>query len=236
MHLKINAVPQKLPIAKNLLLTMAKRPMPGQTKTRLSPPLSAVAAAELYTAFLKDTLDLMRRVPNVQPAIAYTPETERSYFAGLAPDFELIPQVGTTLGERLANVSAHLFAEGYEKVVMMDSDSPTLPLDYITAACDALNGPADVSLGPCDDGGYYLIGLRRPAPRLFLEVQMSTPNVVSDTLAIARDEHLTVTMLEPWYDVDNASALAQLQQELVILSPNLATHTRACFQHFPEMS
>jgi len=209
------------------LLTMAKRPSPGQTKTRLTPPLSPTRAAALYDSFLRDTLDLMRQVPGVQPVIAYSPPAGRAYFAQLAPDFELVLQTGPDLGARLDNVLNHYLSLGYERVVMMDSDSPTLPVAYLEAAFDELVGDVDVTLGPCDDGGYYLIGLRRPAPPLFRAVQMSTPNVVADTLAVAAAEGLQVKLLPAWYDIDDAISLERLAAELATAPAEVAPHTRA---------
>ena len=83
---------------------MAKRPSPGLTKSRLSPPLTPEAAAGLYRAFLQDALDLARSVPEVQRVIAYAPLDAREYFEELAPDFDLVPQIGASLGERLDHV------------------------------------------------------------------------------------------------------------------------------------
>ena len=85
----------------------------------------------------------------------------------------------------------------------MSSDSPTLPAGYLAGAFDVLAwDEADVVLGPCDDGGYYLIGLGLPQPRLLQEVSMSTPHVLRDTLALAAAAGLRVALLSPWYDID----------------------------------
>lgn len=210
------------------LLVVAKRPAPGQTKTRLCPPLSTDQAAALYECFLRDTLDLMRQVPGVQPVIAYLPLAEQAYFADLAPDFELIGQEGADLGARLDHALTTYLQLGYTRVVIMDSDSPTLPISCLTAAFEALD-EADVVLGPCSDGGYYLIGLKRPAPRLLREVQMSTPTVVNDTLSLAAEEGLQVKLLPVWYDVDNMADLSGLASELAELPAEVAYHTRAFF-------
>jgi glycosyltransferase A (GT-A) superfamily protein (DUF2064 family) len=116
----------------------------------------------------------------------------------------------------------------------MDSDSPTLPAAYLSAAFTHLREGADVVLGPCDDGGYYLIGLRQPQSRLLREVPMSTPTVLRDTLAIAEELGLRVALLPTWYDVDTVAELRRLRQELdgmqtdSLSSP--AHHTRAFLQ------
>jgi rSAM/selenodomain-associated transferase 1 len=210
----------------NALIVVAKRPAPGQTKTRLSPPLAPERAAQLYEAFLLDTLDLVRSVPDTQPFIAYLPEDADGFFRSLAPDFELLLQRGGNLGDRLDQALTECLTDGYDRAVIMDSDSPTLPAEYLAQAFEALAAGADGVLGPCDDGGYYLIGLSRPAPRLLRDVQMSTPTVARDTLRLAAAENLTMAELATWYDVDTASDLERLRAELAELPPNRAAHTR----------
>ncbi len=210
----------------NALIVVAKRPVPGQTKTRLTPPLSSDEAAQLYEGFLRDTLDLIRCTPNVRPILAYLPQDADDYFQTLAPDFDLLPQQGDGLGARLDNIFTYCLTHGHRRAVVMDSDSPTLPAEFLTRAFTALDA-ADVVLGPCDDGGYYLIGLKRPAPRLLREVQMSTPNVARDTLALAAEAGLTVSQLPTWYDVDTAAGLDRLCAELGTLPANRAKHTHA---------
>ncbi len=218
----------KKQLPSNALLVIAKRPAPGQTKTRLSPPLSPAHAAALYECFLRDTIELVGRVPGVRPAIAYLPAAEAAYFAKLAPDFELILQEGEELGARLDNALTRYLRLGYERVVIMNSDSPTLPVACLTAAFEEL-ADHDVVLGLCDDGGYYLIGLKQPAPRLLREVKMSTATVAADTLALAAAEGLRVKLLPTWYDIDNAAALDRLIDELTGPGNGQARHTREFF-------
>jgi rSAM/selenodomain-associated transferase 1 len=197
----------------NTLLVVAKQPVPGGTKTRLCPPLSQAQAADLYACFLRDTLDLMRNVVNVQCMIGFLPEDAREYFRQLAPDMELTCQYGASLGERLDHLLAETLASGSQKAVVMDSDSPTLPSEYISQAF-ALLEQADVVLGPTRDGGYYLIGLKRPQPHLLRQVQMSTSHVLADTLALAKASHLAVSLLPTWYDIDTIDDLHQLEGEI----------------------
>ncbi|MCO6451463.1 MAG: TIGR04282 family arsenosugar biosynthesis glycosyltransferase [Caldilineales bacterium] len=206
------------------LIVVAKRPAAGQTKTRLSPPLGADTAASLYECFLHDVLDIMRRVPDVQPAVAYLPADARGFFQTLAPDMRLTPQQGQSLGERLDNLLQSALQE-FDRAVVMSSDSPTLPAAYVTEAFARLES-ADVVLGPCSDGGYYLIGLKRPQPVLLCEVQMSTPHVLTDTLAQAAKLDLTVSLLPEWYDVDTVTDLQRLRSDLRVSSNGLAPHTR----------
>jgi uncharacterized protein len=217
-----------------MLIVVAKQPAAGQTKTRLCPPLTGETAAALYECFLRDTLAIMRMTPAVTHAIGYLPADAVRYFGELAPDFTLLAQQGRDLGERLDHLLTTALNQGAPAAVVMDSDSPTLPATYLQQAFIHLAQGADVVLGPCDDGGYYLIGLSKPQPRLLREVTMSTPTVLQDTLAIAAELALQVALLPTWYDVDTAAELQRLRHELAnrasagLASP--ANHTRAFLQ------
>jgi len=211
--------------SRNALLVIAKQPAPGQTKTRLSPPLLPEQAAELYECFLRDTLEVARAVPDVTRLAHYAPDSAADYFAQLAPDFGQRPQIGESLGPRLDQVLTRCLAEGFERAVIMDSDSPTLPATYVAQAFTELDR-ADVVLGPCEDGGYYLIGLKRPQPRLLREVQMSTPHVLRDTVTLAEQLELRVELLPSWYDVDTAQELEHLRADMA-QAGGAAPHTRA---------
>jgi uncharacterized protein len=210
----------------NALIVVAKQPAPGRTKTRLSPPLSLEQSSALYESFLLDALDQMRQVHEAQRVIAYLPLDAQDYFRRLAPDFELTPQEGHDLGSRLDHALTSYLTQGYERVVIMDSDSPTLPAAYLSQAFSALSNGADVAIGPCDDGGYYLIGIKQPTPRLLREVQMSTPTVAADTIALAEEEGLQVSLLPTWYDIDDAASLSRLMKEVEQLDSQVASQTR----------
>lgn len=226
-------------MTRRALMIVAKQPAPGQTKTRLSPPLDAADAAALYECFLRDTLDIVRearRTIDFQPIIAYLPAGAQSYFQTLAPDFDLMLQQGSGLSERLNNATSYCLVNGYDQVVIMDSDSPTLPAANICDAFTILDRQADIALGPCDDGGYYLIGLKQPAPDLFLKVTMSTPHVVEDTLTQAKLNGLHVEILPACYDIDFVQDLKRLVMDLEQAPPETAIHTRAFLETHPVMS
>jgi rSAM/selenodomain-associated transferase 1 len=215
-------------MTRKALLVMAKRPFPGRTKTRLASFFSTEEASALYKCFLLDALEQARSVSGVTPFVAYSPhdkETEQ-YFEKLAPHFQLLPQKGDTLGERLDHVLTSCLNAGYDQVAAMNSDSPSLPPAFLARAFTQMDDPVvDVVLGPCDDGGYYLIGWKRPYQRLLLEVQMSTHHVLRDTLAIADEEKLHVSLLPSWYDVDETVDMVRLQADL-LSQPEAAAHTR----------
>ncbi len=188
----------------HLLIIFAKEPVPGEVKTRLCPPLSPQAAARLYAQFLSDVLEEMRGLSELKIALAYTPDSARPFFENLAaPDIYLVPQTGEDLGERLRRAFDWGFAQGAETVLIRNSDSPDLPGWLVTEAQNLLEQDRDrVVVGPCPDGGYYLIGLKSPQPLLFFGITWSSPTVLADTLANAWALGLKVDILPPWLDID----------------------------------
>jgi rSAM/selenodomain-associated transferase 1 len=184
-------------------------------KTRLCPPLSPAAAARLYRCFLLDVVDHVKALGGITPVIAYAPRRARAFFAAAQPGVLLVPQAGPDLGTRMAGVFTRLFARGFRAVIVLGADSPSLPSRHLRAAIRALAGPtADGVIGPSDDGGYYLIGLRAPCPELFAGVAWSTSRVLAQTLARARRAGRRLRSLPAWYDVDTVEDLRRLATEL----------------------
>lgn len=203
--------PAPLPLAPDraLLIIFAKEPAPGQVKTRLSPPLPPALTAELYHCFLKDVLAEMAGLPGIDTALAHDPPFARDFFASLAPPgVKLVAQAGAGLGHRLSEAVAWGFAQGHPAVLLRNSDSPDLPGAYVREGREVLlRGRADVVLGPCPDGGYYLVGLSRPCPELFHDIAWSTAAVLPQTLARAEHLGLTVHLLPLWPDIDTFDEL-----------------------------
>jgi uncharacterized protein len=195
------------------LAVMAKVPAPGEVKTRLCPPLTPAEAATLAECFLLDRLEQLGRMPDVDALLAFAPPERRPALHGLVPPrVRLVPQAGADLGARLDRVLTELLAEGYTGAIAVDADSPTLPTAYLRRACALLReGAVDAVVGPCEDGGYYLIGLRAPAPALFTDMPWSTAAVTDETLARARRLGLRLALLPSWFDVDRGEDLARLQ-------------------------
>lgn len=200
----------------NALVVVAKAPVVGQVKTRLCPPLSAAEATELFRCFLVDTVARVCTVPQVQGCLAFTPAESEGLFRSLLPfPLRYLPQRGNSLGERLVNIFVDLLRDGFTRVVIMDSDSPTLPTAYLQEAFSLLDDPQNEAVfGPCSDGGYYLVGARAVHPRLFENITWSTSSVLSETLAQARLHKLHLALLPSWYDVDNGADLHKLAAEL----------------------
>jgi len=192
-----------------LLIIFAKEPRPGHVKTRLSPPLSPEGAAQLYHSFLQDILEEMARVPEVGLALAYSPPGAHDFFLSLVPaGTGLFPQEGADLGERMSRAFDRGFAAGFSPVLLRGSDVPDLPGTAVSEAQAVLAaGRAQVVLGPCPDGGYHLVGLPEPEPRLFRGVAWSGPTVLGDTLHQARRLGLEVHLLPPWPDIDTYADL-----------------------------
>ncbi|HVF27464.1 MAG TPA: TIGR04282 family arsenosugar biosynthesis glycosyltransferase [Pyrinomonadaceae bacterium] len=202
------------------LAVMIKSPRAGAVKTRLVPPLTSEEAAALSLCFLRDTLKNVASVARrtgARGVVMYTPEKDRPFFHELLPDdFYLLPQRGSSLGERLLNATTDLLHRGFDAVCLIGADSPTLPPATLVAAINllALSGDQRVVLGPCEDGGYYLIGLKRQHSQLFIGIEWSTERVLSQTLARAEEIGVGVELLPAWYDVDDARALRRLRDEL----------------------
>src|SRR5207249_143909 len=175
------------------VVIMAKAPRAGEVKTRLCPPLSLADASELYRRFLLDKIDQVRALRTASPAIAYTPAEARAFFEEIAPGFVLVPQRGADLGDRLANSLGELLDQGYRGALAIDSDTPTLPLGFLEQGLDLLTTPeVDVVLGPTEDGGYYLIGLRTVYRELFEAMAWSTSRVFPETIRRADAKGLRV--------------------------------------------
>ncbi len=189
---------------KSLLVIVAKAPVPGAVKTRLFPDLTPQEATDLYRCFLQDRIEETVSLKGIDLAICYTPEDAKEYFAAFTPNgFHLFPQRGKDLGERLSNIFVDKLAEGYGAISIIDSDSPDLPKSIVQESFHLLTtGRADAVFGPCYDGGYYLVGLRKPQPELFRNIPWSTPAVLKKTLEIAADRALKTKLLDRWNDLD----------------------------------
>jgi len=204
------------------LALMAKVPFAGAVKTRLTPPLSPEEAAALSTCFLRDmtTNVLDMNGDGTEGVMLYTPADAEAFLHSLLPDgCKLVAQRGETLGERLINAAAELLSNGFESVCLINSDSPTLPVEVLRTATSLLAQDGDrVVLGPSEDGGYYLIGLKHPHHELFERIAWSTAEVLSHTIERAAEINLPVEFLPTWYDVDDAATLRLLCEELLLLS------------------
>jgi uncharacterized protein len=201
------------------MAVMGKASAPGRTKTRLVPPLSAADAAELNTAFLQDIIgNLLRagRETEIAPYVAFGPAGAESFFRACLPaNLPLIECSLPHFGDCLHAAISSLLRLGHAAACVLNADSPTLPTRLLVQAARALAQPTDaVVIGPSTDGGYYLLGVKRAYRRLFDEIDWSTARVLEQTRQRAAELGLSVTLLEPWYDVDDAAGLGRLRADL----------------------
>jgi rSAM/selenodomain-associated transferase 1 len=203
------------------LAIMTKAPRAGTVKTRLQPPLTAEEAAALNICFLRDTAAAIRRAcdsgeKDARGVGVYTPRGAEHAYEGILPrDFELLPQRGHGFGERLTNAAEDLLAAGFESCCLIDSDSPTVTDDVFREAVHALQQKGErIVLGPSEDGGYYLIGIKKLHRHLFEEIDWSTERVLEQTFARACESGIEVHTLPAFFDIDDRTALARLCHEL----------------------
>lgn len=189
----------------------AKHPTPGAVKTRLAHEIGELAAAEFAEACLRDVVDRFADAADAR-WLGYAPQTPaaRQWFGELAGErYHLWPQPSGDLGQRIESFFAAVndaYGAVSPNIVLIGSDSPTLPRDYVEAAWTALDA-ADVVLGPAADGGYYLIGGRRFPAGWLDGVRWSTPWTLADTVAGAERQRLTLAVLPLWTDIDTPDDL-----------------------------
>ena len=222
---------------------MTKAPQAGRVKTRLVPPLTPEEAAELNKCFLRDTAAAISSACSRRPVgdegkrdfkpdvgashseaataaceiAVYTPVGAESAYNDILPvGFSLLPQRGDKFGERLYFAVEDLFKCGFESVCLIDSDSPTVPAGNFAEAVELLSTTEDcVVLGPSDDGGYYLIGVKKPHRHLFEQIDWSTERVLNQTMQRAIEIGIEVKLLPTGYDVDDDASLRRLCDELL---------------------
>jgi rSAM/selenodomain-associated transferase 1 len=196
------------------LIVVAKPPVAGAAKTRLAAGIGAERTAALYRSFLADTVALAGRILDCRLAFSFWPASAATFFRELHPAAELLPQQGDDFGGRLLSAFVQAAALGYEELVLIGSDNPGLPDAYVARAFAAL-AEAPVVLGPAEDGGWYLMGLRAPQPTLFHRgIAWSTEIVADQTRAAAKAAGLALAEVPPWYDIDTAADLPRLLADL----------------------
>ena len=155
--------------------------------------------------------------PRASAIAVYTPVGAESVYTDILPaDFSLLPQRGDKFGERLYAALEDLFKCGFESVCLIDSDSPTVRAENFEQAVELLSTTEDlVVLGPSDDGGYYLIGVKKPHRHLFEQIDWSTERVLNQTIQRATEIGLEHKLLPSGYDVDDDASLRRLCNELL---------------------
>lgn len=201
--------------SRRAVIVMAKRPAAGSTKTRLSPTWSPQQAADISEQLLLDTLDFLQARADCTTVIAIDRLDSAPYFESIAPGITQVEQHGAALGNRLDSVLSECLDRGFRSVFAIGSDSPDLPPAHLDDAFAAMDqDDVDVVLGPTEDGGYYLIGWKQRWARLVNDVEMSTPQVLDDTMAIAVELGANVHQSPRWYDIDHPDDLERLRDSV----------------------
>jgi rSAM/selenodomain-associated transferase 1 len=190
-----------------------RTPVPGAVKTRLCPPLSGEEACRLYAAFLEDLSRRLEKLSGMAMTVFYEGDGTSLGARHTPRRAQRLAQDGDSLGDRLVGAFAALIDAGGGGAVIIGSDSPDLPIQYIRRAFQKLRHH-DVVLGPAADGGYYLVGLAQNQPDLFKGISWGSETVYAETLAAIERERLSLATLPLWYDVDSAHGLSLLRSAL----------------------
>lgn len=188
-----------------LVMTFLKAPRPGTVKTRLGRDIGMEEATLVYRGLAEQQL---RRIPaDFRTEVHYAPRGAAGEMrAWLGPQVACRAQSGPDLGARMSNAFARGFQRGYRAIIAIGSDCPGLDAACLRQAAGQL-AKVDVVLGPAVDGGYYLIGLRSPAPSLFEGIEWSTATVLATTLVRIQECGLSHALLEEKDDIDDLAAL-----------------------------
>lgn len=215
------------------LIIFAREPVPGKVKTRLARDIGDKSAADIYSAMLGDIINQTSTLKDIRVLIFWSLENEPFPAINATAHLGVFRQKGSDLGERMANAFSTAFANDINACCIIGSDSPDLPVDFITQAftnlaCDE----TDIVYGPTEDGGYYLLGMKQLWQRIFENIPWSSPAVLNTTRARIDELKLNGKSLPIWYDIDT---LADLQQ-LAAGSESSAPLTRTAFQSvFPHV-
>jgi hypothetical protein len=196
-----------------MLVIMAKAPKPGVVKTRLAQSLPLAAVVELYRCLLDDTMALARSLDDVDVAIMCPASDVKDLSRAIGDSIPIVAQSGDGLAAGLTSVFAHFAAAGRRRVVAFNSDSPHLPASILESAFRAL-AQTDVVVGPTHDGGYYLVGGSASHPGLFAGDGLGTTSAYEALLGRVRALRLSVSLTDPFYDIDVADDLSRLAHEL----------------------
>jgi rSAM/selenodomain-associated transferase 1 len=198
-----------------ILAVFARAPELGRVKTRLCPPLTADEAVAFHRALVEDTLDHLGKVnrPELSRFLLLSRPLLQATDLDVPRGWTVGIQSPGDLGAKLTSFFHGAFRRGALRVVVLGSDSPTLPIEVVHDAFEELSR-VDVALGPASDGGYYLVGTRRFLPELFRGISWGTELVLRQTRdALERLGH-TGKLLVPWYDVDRPQDMEKLREEI----------------------
>ena len=188
------------------ILLFLKAPRAGFVKTRLAKQIGNEQALTAYKSLVERQLSVLPRAKTTE--IHYTPNDSKAELSSwLNGNVSYFPQVESDLGTRLRTAVADTFKRGANSVICIGGDCPKLKSLHIDQASNLLRQGDDLVVGPSEDGGYYLIGMKQPNPGIFEEIPWSCEVTLKATLAKAENLGLQTSLLETLYDVDQASEL-----------------------------
>jgi rSAM/selenodomain-associated transferase 1 len=200
---------------KRAIIIMAKVPLAGNVKTRLQNILSPEKCAHLAAAFLQDTENKAKSVCE-DTIIAYFPADKfKNLKRTLRKDHIFVEQTGESLGARMFHAFEFAFSQKFDEVVMIGTDSPTFPFDYLEQAFGFLETNSEVVLGKTEDGGFYLMGLRGLHREIFENVAWSSPKTFEQVFENIKKLELHLRETPSWYDVDEEGDLIRLKNEVL---------------------
>lgn len=190
------------------LLFFIKNPQKGQVKTRLASAIGGEMAVRLYKRFLLELLSTLNKGTFLFYLCVYPVDALEGLKTWLGEDYLYMPQQGENLGERMKNAFIEALAMNFKRIVLIGSDIPSLPLEFIEEAFISLE-KKDVVIGPSVDGGYYLIGFRdsKFSPRPFKGIPWSTDRVFEETMKVLEHESLMIHTLKTLRDIDTIQDL-----------------------------
>jgi len=190
---------------KKALITFVKAPVPGTVKTRLQADIGADKTVKIYKSFVTTLTSQCARIKGVDKFLGCAPSDDHPFLREIAAAnaLETFNQKGQSLGERIFNAFRHCSQKGYSEIVLIGSDSPSMPVDFIKKAFSELI-KNDFVIGPSFDQGLYLIGVSSPKiGRLARIIQLDTGKDVSMILNKLSRTNIKFSMLPFWYDIDN---------------------------------
>ncbi|MBI4684202.1 MAG: TIGR04282 family arsenosugar biosynthesis glycosyltransferase [Nitrospirae bacterium] len=182
----------------------------GKVKTRLAKEIGKHAALNEYKLMLCSTVYGFFKLNNIDFYGFYEGTIPKPDFLKI---LTCLPQKGSNLGDRMLNAFEWLFRKGYKKTVITGSDIPDLPLDFLREAFKQLDF-SDLTIGPSEDGGYYLIGMKKPVNTIFENITWGSDSVLDETVSIADREGIRYSLLPRWYDIDDFAALKRWKKSL----------------------
>jgi rSAM/selenodomain-associated transferase 1 len=197
--------------SENLLVIFLKAPRAGFVKTRIAKILGAENASIIYRALADDLLANLTPEKGFKILVMFWPPDGRKEIEQwLENKFKLQVQAKGNLGEKISGAFSEAFNKNYQNVILIGSDLPYLKNEDLQVAFNDLE-TTDLLLGPSSDGGYYLIGLKKPCPPLFEDINWSTPQVLPQTLSRAKKAGFSFKLLPEKRDIDNYEDLVFLE-------------------------